>query len=82
GETLGYFQASSSADLDEIRRRIPAVRERVEKVLLKQWKRARAIVEEHADVIERVASHLAATGRLEGAEVERMLSMKGQEKKP
>jgi SpoVK/Ycf46/Vps4 family AAA+-type ATPase len=82
GETLGYFQASSSADLEKLRRRIPAVRERVEKVLLKQWKRARAIVEEHAEVIESVASRLAATGRLEGAEVELMLSMKGREGSP
>jgi cell division protease FtsH len=82
GESLGYFRGSSSAELEELRRRIPAVRERVENVLLKQWKRARAIVEEHVDVIELVASQLAAKGRLDGAEVEQMLSTKRQETSP
>ncbi|GAJ91911.1 AAA family ATPase [Agrobacterium rhizogenes] len=82
GETLGYFRASSSVELEELRRRVPAVRERVENVLLKQWKRARAIVEEHVDVIELVASQLAAKGRLDGAEVEQMLSTKRQETSP
>ncbi|ARO23741.1 ATP-dependent hydrolase [Rhizobium sp. S9] len=82
GETLGYFQASSSADLEELRRRIPAVRERVEKVLLKQWKRARAIIEEHVDVIELVASQLAAKGHLDGKEVEQMMAAKLQERSP
>ncbi|TAU83259.1 AAA family ATPase [Rhizobium leguminosarum] len=76
GESLGYFRARSSADLEELRRRIPAVRERVEKVLLKQWKRARAIVEEHVDVIELVASQLAVEGRLDGKEVEQMMKAK------
>ncbi|MGO8535938.1 ATP-dependent hydrolase, partial [Rhizobium ruizarguesonis] len=82
GESLGYFRASSSAELEELRRRIPAVRERVEKVLLKQWKRARAIVEEHAEVIEHVASQLGARGHLDGAEVEQMMSTKLQEASP
>ncbi|MGO8595587.1 AAA family ATPase [Rhizobium ruizarguesonis] len=80
GESLGYFRASSSADLEELRRRIPAVRERVEKVLLKQWKRARTIVEEHVGVIELVASQLAAKGRLDGKEVEQMMSAKLRER--
>ncbi|MGO7367555.1 AAA family ATPase [Rhizobium ruizarguesonis] len=82
GESLGYFRASSSADLEELRRRIPAVRERVEQVLLKQWKRARAIVEEHIDVIELVAAQVADKGRLDGAEVEQMLSTNLQETSP
>ncbi|CAK07423.1 MULTISPECIES: AAA family ATPase [Rhizobium] len=80
GESLGYFRASSSADLEELRRRIPAVRERVEKVLLKQWKRARTIVEEHVGVIELVASQLAAKGRLDGKDVEQMMSAKLRER--
>jgi len=79
GEALGYFKASSSADLDAIRRQIPAVRERVEKVLLRQWKRARAIVEQHVDAVKLVASHLDAEGQLSGAKVEQMLSAKLQE---
>ncbi|MGO6664805.1 AAA family ATPase [Rhizobium ruizarguesonis] len=82
GESLGYFRASSSADLEELRRRIPAVRERVEMVLLKQWKRARIIVEEHVGVIELVASQLAAKGRLDGKEVEQMMSAKLRERSP
>ncbi|MGO7779245.1 AAA family ATPase [Rhizobium ruizarguesonis] len=78
GEALGYFRAITSADLDDLRRRIPAVRERVEMVLLKQWKRARAIVEEYAEIIELVASQLSARGRIEGAEVERLMPTKRQ----
>ncbi|MGO8311200.1 M41 family metallopeptidase [Rhizobium ruizarguesonis] len=78
GEALGYFRATTSADLDDLRRRIPAVRERVEMVLLKQWKRARAIVEEYAEIIELVASQLSARGRIEGAEVERLMPTKRQ----
>lgn len=82
GEALGYFRASSSADLEALRRLIPAVRERVEQVLQKQWKRARAIVERNVDVVEFLASQLAVRGHVDGAEVEQMMSTKLQEASP
>lgn len=49
---------------------------------MKQWKRARTIVEEHVGVIELVASQLAAKGRLDGKEVEQMMSAKLWERSP
>ncbi|MDK4733953.1 AAA family ATPase [Rhizobium sp. CNPSo 3490] len=73
GEVLGYFSASSSAELEAVRRQVPSVRERVEKTLLKEWKRARAIVEKHEAFIGLLASRLEAVGRVDGREVDRML---------
>ncbi|MBB3658411.1 DNA polymerase III delta prime subunit [Rhizobium sp. BK650] len=78
GEVLGYFSARSSSELEGIRRQVPSVRERVEKTLLKEWKRARAIVEKHEDIIGLLASRLEAVGRVDGREVESMLRGEGQ----
>jgi ATP-dependent Zn protease len=80
GEGLGYYSGNSSSELEAVRRSIPIVRERVEQVLLKQWKRARTIVDRHQSVIELLASQLKAEGRVDGAEVEKMLRVKGEEK--
>jgi SpoVK/Ycf46/Vps4 family AAA+-type ATPase len=77
GEVLGYFSARSSSELEGIRRQVPSVRERVEKTLLKEWKRARAIVEKHEDIIGLLASRLEAVGRVDGREVESMLRGEG-----
>ncbi len=73
-ETLGYFSATSSADLEALRRDVPSVRERAEKVLLAQWKRARKIVEQCEEIIERLAEKLEAEGRVSGEEVEALMA--------
>lgn len=78
GDALGYFSATSTAELESLRRDVPSVRERVEKVLLKEWQRARAIVEKYEKIIERLAAKLEAEGRVTGAEVERMMSRGGR----
>ncbi|MBY5587696.1 AAA family ATPase [Rhizobium leguminosarum] len=76
GEELGYFSATSPSELEGLRKRVPAVRERVERALLKQWQRARMIVEQHVEVIELIASELEATGRIGGQAVKTLLYKK------
>ncbi|MET3858508.1 ATP-dependent Zn protease [Rhizobium sp. OAE497] len=78
GETVGYFSANSSADLEALRRDVASVRERVEKVLLKEWQRARAIVEQHEKIIVRLADKLELEGCASGIDVERMMSRRGR----
>ncbi|WP_438748250.1 AAA family ATPase [Pararhizobium sp. O133] len=73
GEGLVYYSGSSSAELEAVRRQVPIVRERVEQVLLRQWKRAKGIVERHANVIELLATQLEVMGCVDGRVVETML---------
>jgi SpoVK/Ycf46/Vps4 family AAA+-type ATPase len=78
GEGISYFEASTSAQRDRLRRGNPEVAGRVERVLVRELLRSREIVRRHRRAIEEVAAALEKTGHVEGADVARILVEAGE----
>ncbi len=73
GEGVSYFEASTPAHRDRLRRTNPEVAARVERVLVRELRRSREIVRQHRRAIEELAIALEKTGHVEGADVARIL---------
>jgi len=78
GEGISYFDASTPAHRDRLRRANPEIAARVERVLVRELGRSREIVRRHRRAIEEVAATLEKTGHVEGTDVARILMEAGE----
>ncbi|PYE42630.1 peptidase M41-like protein [Rhizobium sp. PP-F2F-G20b] len=73
GEALGHIAASTSEDLDMLRRSNPIVLGRVERLLAEQMARAKAILHGNRVALEQIASEADVRGRISGSRVNELI---------
>lgn len=74
GEGLNYVRVRTAHELDRLRRESAVIARRVEKVLLREQERAKAIVESNRSAVEAIARALCENGFLDGPDVARVLA--------